>query len=128
VSFAYLDSSAFVKLFVVEAESERLRRWLAGRPRRASCALLRTEAVRALRPHGPERVARARAAFSTLRLVQLDSALLDAAGELVPDCRSLDAVHLAAARALGRDLAELVTYDRRMASAAAELGIEVVSP
>lgn len=128
MSLAYLDSSAFVKLFVAETESQQLMAWLSDWPERASCALLRTEAVRALRPHGAERLVRARAAFAAMRLVQLDDDLLDAAGELPPSCRSLDAIHLAAARALGPDLGVLVTYDRRMASAAEELGIEVVSP
>lgn len=128
MSLAYLDSSAFVKLFVAEAESQRLTAWLSDWPERASCALLRTEAVRALRPHGSEQLVRARAAFATMRLVQLDSDLLDAAGDLQVASRSLDAIHLAAALALGPDLGALVTYDQRMSAVARELGVTVVSP
>lgn len=63
-----------------------------------------------------------------LFLVALDDALLDAAGELAVDVRSLDAIHLAAARSLGRDLGAVVTYDERMIRGARELGLEVCSP
>lgn len=128
MSYAYLDSSAFVKLFAEEAESERLHAWLPQWPLRASCGLLRTEAVRALRPHGLEHVARARAALGAIRLVSLDDRLLDGAGDLSPQCRSLDAIHLAAAQALGPELGVVVTYDARMAAAAAALGFPVATP
>jgi uncharacterized protein len=42
--------------------------------------------------------------------------------------RSLDAIHLATARELGRDLAQVVTYDERMVEAAKRLGLETASP
>ena len=42
--------------------------------------------------------------------------------------RSLDAVHLAAALDLGDELQGLVTYDERLAAAAAANGIPVVAP
>lgn len=103
-------------------------RWLRRWPQRASCGLLRVEGVRAVEPHGPEAVARARRALRRLALVRLDDELLDAAADLPSELRSLDAIHLAAARALGADLGALVTYDRRMAGAAAELGMPVVAP
>lgn len=128
MSHAYFDSSAFVKLFLAEPESQRLHAYLPQWPLRASCGLLRTEVVRALRPHGDEPVARAHAAFATMRLVKLDDRLLDNAGELAPQCRSLDAIHLAAARSLGPDLGVIVTYDVRMAAAAAALGLPVAAP
>ena len=128
MSIAYLDTSAFVKTIVEEPESERLAGWLEGWPDRASCALVRTEAVRALREHGAEAIAAARVGFRTLQLVQLDERLLDAAADVPADARSLDAIHIAAALALGSDLGALVTYDRRMGSVASKLGIPVVSP
>ena len=128
MTFAYLDTSAFVKTIVEEPESERLADWLEHWPDRASCALLRTEAVRALREHGSEAIASARAGFRTLQLVQLDERLLDAAADVPADARSLDAIHIAAALALGPDLGALVTYDRRMEAVASRLGITVASP
>lgn len=128
MTVVYLDTSAFVKTIVAEPESRRLVTWLAERPDRASCALLRTEAVRALRHHGPEVVAAARGALAGLVLIRLTDTLLDAAGDLATSVRSLDAIHLAAAQELGTDLGAVVTYDERMVGAARELGLEVASP
>jgi len=128
VSLAYLDSSAFVKTIVEEPESRRLASWLPDWPRRASSELLRAEAVRAVRPHGPETVQRARDELAGVELVPVDRMLLDAAADLDVEVRSLDAIHLATALALGRDLGVLVTYDERMTRAARELAIEVAAP
>ena len=62
-------------------------------------------------------------------LLRLDDDLLDAAAEIGPiGLRSVDAIHLAAAQTLGGTLAELVTYDERMARAAAALGLTVAAP
>jgi predicted nucleic acid-binding protein len=128
VTLAYLDTSAFVKTVVEEAESGRLRARLPEWPRRASSALLRTEAVRAVRPHGSEALERAREKIEELELLHVDRSILDAAADLDVEARTLDAIHLASALALGPDLGVLVTYDARMARAAGELGIETVAP
>lgn len=126
---AYLDSSALVKLVVSEPESRALLSHLATRPARLSSSLARVEVVRAVRGAGPAAVHRARAVLARIDLVQLDDALLDAAAELAGDAlRSLDAIHVATALALGEDLAEIVTYDRRMADAAGALGLAVSAP
>jgi hypothetical protein len=42
--------------------------------------------------------------------------------------RSLDAIHLATARLLGPELTALLTYDDRLAKAAADAGIPVLAP
>ncbi len=127
---AYLDTSAFIKLVMAEAESDALRRFLMRWPARASAALLRTEAIRALRRAGYEsRVGPARRLFRTLRLIRLDEPLLDRAADLDPrEMRSLDAVHLAAALAIGPDLGVMVTYDERLADVARDAGLIVESP
>lgn len=125
----YLDSSAIVKLVVREPESTALRRYLRADAARVSCGLARVEVVRAVRPHGANAVARARAVLGRIDLVRLDDALLDAAARIdLAMLRSLDAIHLAAATALGDDLLALVTYDARMAEGAAELAMPVASP
>ena len=125
----YLDSSALVKLVVREAESSALRRYLRRRPRRVSCALARVEVIRAVRPQGPAARARARHVLERLSLLRLDDPLLDMAAKLdAPSLRSLDAIHLAAAQALGAELESLVTYDVRMTGAATDLGLRVASP
>ncbi|MGH2971844.1 MAG: type II toxin-antitoxin system VapC family toxin [Gaiellaceae bacterium] len=128
MSIAYLDTSAFVKTIVREPQSGRLASWLPDWPRRASSELLRTEAVRAVRPHGLEAVQRARAELAGVDLIPVDRMLLDVAADIDIDIRSLDAIHLASALALGSDLGVLVTYDERMIRAASELAIAVASP
>ena len=128
-SAAYLDTSAFVKLVVAEPESAALTRYLRQWPARASAALLRAEALRAVGVHGQTHVAAARRLFGGLHLVTLDDALLERAGELRPDAmRALDAIHVAAALALGSDLGVVVTYDDRLAEAARAQGLEVARP
>jgi predicted nucleic acid-binding protein len=124
----YLDSSAFVKLVVPEAESAALRRRLRKWPRRASSGLLRVEAVRAVRPSGPAAVRTARRQMARLHIVEVNRPLLDAAANLAPPLRSLDAIHLAAAQSLGDDLEVVITYDQRMAAAARVLGMVTAAP
>jgi len=126
---AYFDSSALVKLVVREAESATLRAFIRRRTGRTSCALARLEVVRAVRYHGPAATGRARQVVERIELVRIDDLLLDAAALLpVERLRSLDAIHLAAAQRLGRDLSVLVSYDERMLAAARDLGIPVASP
>lgn len=125
----YLDSSALVKLVVLEPESDALTGHLRERPSRVSCALARVEVIRAVRAHGQAAITRAGQLLARIALVRLDDALLDEAAALnATNLRSLDAIHLATARALGDGLAELITYDRRMADAAKSLGIAVSAP
>ena len=126
---AYLDSSAIVKLVVDEDETAALRTYLAGYPLRTASALVRTEVVRSVAPHGRAAVSRARALLGTLNLVRVDDALLDAAAEVQPAAvRSLDAIHLACALTLRPDPPVVVTYDLRMAEAARSYGLAVEAP
>ena len=125
----YLDSSALVKLVIAEDESSALRAYLRNRTERASSALARVEVLRSVRPHGAAAITRARALLRRVDLVQLDDELLDDAATLDAGIvRSLDAIHLAAARILGDDLSAIVTYDPRMAKAAGLLGLPVDAP
>jgi|SRR5215472_10397044 len=127
----YLDSSAFVKLFVPEPDSAALTRYLASRPLRVSAILLRTEALRAAvrATLSPQRMLLVRALLDGLVYIGADVTLGDEAGLMSPtELRSLDAIHLASARTLGTKLEALVTYDHRLAGAAAWYGMPVVSP
>ena len=127
----YLDSSALVKLVVSEAESSALRTYLAERrsDARMAAALARTEVVRAVAMHRSiEVVETARSVIARLHLVPLNNRLLDAAAtKLPPELRTLDAIHLAAAMT-APDLRAIVSYDRRLADAAATAGLAVVAP
>jgi hypothetical protein len=125
----YLDSSAIVKLVVAESESRALTRYLRDHPARVSCSLARVEVIRAVRPHGEAAVGRARQLLARISLLRLDDVLVDAAAALDgATLRSLDAIHLAAAQALGDGLVEVVTYDRRMAEAARGFGLAISAP
>jgi predicted nucleic acid-binding protein len=127
----YLDSSAFVKLFIPEPDSAALTSYLASRRHRVSAMLLRTEALRtAVRAMlSPQRMSLVRRLLDGVSLIPADATLSDEAGILrPPELRSLDAIHLATARSLGTRLAALVTYDQRLAESAAWYGIPVASP
>jgi hypothetical protein len=127
----YLDTSALVKLVIVEAETAALRAYLdeCAPDIRMSSALARTELLRAAALHGSvEVVENARNIIARLDLVALSNRLLDAAAAIMPpQLRTLDAIHLAAALTVP-DLRALVTYDSRLADAATSSGITVVAP
>ncbi len=65
-----------------------------------------------------------------VRLLPLDDVLAARAGALGAELglRSLDAIHVATAAALGRRLTEVVTYDQRMIAACDTLCLPVASP
>jgi predicted nucleic acid-binding protein len=93
-------------------------------------ALARVEVVRAVAAGGPAAVAHARRQLARVDQVNIDRVLLDEAATLAPETmlRSLDAIHLASASSIGADLRAVVTYDRRMADAAASLSLVVEAP
>jgi len=125
----YLDSSAIVKLVVREPESAALRRYLRRKRPVVSSALARTEVARALLPLGPAAVRRGEEVLASIELARVNDRVLTAAGALLlADLRSLDAIHLATAQQFGTDLARVVTYDDRLATAARALGCAVASP
>ena len=125
----YLDSSAIVKLIVPEPESQGLSEYLDGRRPFVSSALALVEVLRAVRPHGASAYRLAREVLDDMGLLEMDSALLEEAADLDDELlRTLDAIHLASASALGDDLSEVVTYDQRMIAAATLRGLPVSSP
>lgn len=130
MSALYLDSSAFVKLVVEEMESAAVRSFLASRAgRHVSSTLLRTEALRAVRHLGPDALMIVRDGLRRVDLIAIDDRILDSAGTLEPRVlRTLDAIHLATAIAVGDDLEAIVTYDERMVEAARLVGLSTATP
>lgn len=125
----YLDTSAFVKLVVPEAETPALVAYLRRWTHAVSATLLRTEALRTAARSSPASVLDVRRALRDMAFIDLTRDLLDQAGSVAPAMlRSLDAVHLAAALSLGDDLDEVVTYDLRLAAAASACGLPTSSP
>lgn len=126
----YMDSSAAVKLVLNEPGSRALATWAAAHSDDVvSSDLLRTELLRATRRGAPEHMPRARKVVESITLLSLPPATFERAAELEPyTLRSLDALHLASALELGDELDGLVTYDDRLAAAAALHGIAVIAP
>ncbi|MGH9247795.1 MAG: type II toxin-antitoxin system VapC family toxin [Acidimicrobiales bacterium] len=127
----YADTSAVVKLVQPEAGSAALRAWLGAR-RWVVSDLHRTELRRAALRTGvlaDATLVRADRLLAELDTIRLHGSVFDGAGRLEPaGLGSLDALHLAAARTLGPDLAGLVAYDDRLIAAAGHHGITTWSP
>lgn len=125
----YADTSALVKLVLEEPEAAALRLYLAEVGPVVTSALTATELVRAVRRVNRDLEAAANAVIDALTLADLEVGILAAAGTLAPpQMRTLDAIHLATALALGDELDALVTYDTRMAAAARAAGLRVEAP
>ena len=127
----YLDSSALVKLVVAEPESSALAAFLRGRSERVSSTVALAEVPLALRRagFGASERRRSREVLARIALVDVDRRILAAAAALDPsELRTLDAIHLATALAVREDVEALVTYDRRLAAAAARAHLEVSAP
>lgn len=125
----YLDTSALVKLVVAESETPALHAWATGPGRvLVACDLARTELMRAVRRVRPDLAVDARRVLDALTLLKVTTAVFETAARLDPAAlRTLDAVHLAAALALGDDLEAVVTYDERLAEACQANGLEVLA-
>ncbi len=62
-------------------------------------------------------------------MVPIDDVVLKTAASLEPkSLRTLDAIHLATALTLGRSMGAMFVYDRRLAEAARDHGMNVESP
>ena len=127
----YLDASALLKLIVPERESGALAAELEQWPDRVSAAIVRVEVLRALRRDGRSKAVHqtAEAVLDGLVLIRIDEpVLLRAAGFKNPRLRALDAIHLAAALAIGDDPEAFITYDAKLARAAVEERLTVRHP
>lgn len=125
----YADTSALAKLVLTEPESPALLAYLDGRGGVVTSALVTTELVRAVRRLQPNLEPRAYALIAGLTLIEVDREVLAAAATLPPpEMRTLDAIHLATALALGGEIEALLTYDVRMAAAARAAGLRAEAP
>ena len=126
---AYLDTSALVKLVLHEPESAALHAYVAAGDIVTS-GIARTEALRTVRRSGERELeAACRRLLDECVVIQPDQLVLEAACTIDPvELRSLDALHLATATRLQYDLTAFVCYDTRLAQAALDHGLTVVSP
>ena len=125
----YVDSSAFLKLYLDEPDGERAEallmeagEWLTGRH---TAVEVRRNLARLL--SGSD-LASARRQFTrdweNTAVVELTEEVCDAAAELAEatGARTLDALHLGVAKVVGGGTLPLVTFDLRQARVARALG------
>lgn len=134
----YADSSCVVKAYVEEAESEEVRRLLA-MPNRVATSLVCYTEVRAALARAERQRRLAPGAFNEAKITfehdwrvfdksGVDVALVRFAGDLTEQhgLRGFDAIHLASALTLQRELGEPVffsAFDDRLVEAALDSGL-----
>jgi predicted nucleic acid-binding protein len=139
----YLDTSAFIKLYVVEAGAERVRsavdaaalihaHWIAYAEMRSALARLhrmRRQSAGAYRQSKRE----FEADWRTINAIMPDERMLRRAGDLSErfELRGYDSVHLAAAESLrvghGTEFLYFASFDDRLNHAAADLGLHLLA-
>ncbi len=125
----YVDSSALLKLYFADPDSRHAEDILASDPDWITGRLTAVEVRRNLAREllGPD-LAAARQQFerdwASTAVVELTAEVCEAAAELaeVTGARSLDALHLGAAKVVGGGALPIVTFDLRQAQAARSLG------
>lgn len=143
----YWDTSALLKCYAPEPDSHAYRTLLCDRPRVVICFMHRIEIAYALRQKESRGELLPAAARRLTALFDRDADdgrfvvlpwgpdLVKAARDVLEDAlspqesvpiRTLDGIHLAAARAAG--LPGIVTTDQRMRVAAAAIGLDLVDP
>lgn len=128
---SYIDSSALLKRYVDEPDSDRAVELLTADDELVTARITTVEVRRNLaRLLGATAATAARSAFAddlrSFALVELDAATCELAATIAEQTgvRTLDALHLGAARRLGTALT-FVTFDVRQAHAARALGFAV---
>lgn len=127
-SATYLDASAILKLVIADRETTALRAYLAKRDTVVSSALSRMEVARAIQSEDPGFAVQAKAVFQRIGLIRITDSILDTAGAVSAEMPTPVTLHLATALELGRDLAQLVTYDDTVRDAAGRVDLATVSP
>jgi predicted nucleic acid-binding protein len=129
---SYVDASALLKRYVDEPDSDSADVLLSSDPELVTGRHTVVEVRRNLaRMLSGTALTESRAAFATdltsLSIVELDAATCELAATIAEQtgARTLDALHLGAARRLGTALA-FITFDHRQAQIARTLGFRVV--
>jgi predicted nucleic acid-binding protein len=131
----FLDTSALVKRYVVEHETKAVLAAMEGDPEWCASALCFSETRVTLCHLGFEEATLARLAdaleldWDRFFVVPADDACLTEAAELgcAQRVRTLDAIHLAAARRLAAEV-RFLTFDARQRDAARALGLQLAEP
>jgi len=128
----YVDSSAVLKRYVDEHDSEVAIELMATDPVLVTCRITEVEVRRNLaRLLASEDLDRQRRLFAddldAFALVRLDATTCNEAARIAEEtlCRSIDSLHLAAARRTGKGTTVL-TFDQRQARVARSIGLAVI--
>ena len=127
----YLDSSALVKLAVAEPETPGLLSWLAAQPNlvRVASSVIRVEVPRAVWRAEPSALPESYLVLRRTTEIELTDEVLSKAASIRPvTLHAIDAIHLASALVLRRELTSFVSYDKRLLAAAKEAGLATASP
>ncbi|KJL34536.1 type II toxin-antitoxin system VapC family toxin [Microbacterium azadirachtae] len=118
----YLDTSAAVKVLIVEEQTQEMRDLFGGTEPLVSSRLLELELAVALQRRGgeEERVSRV---LSRISLFTLDDGVLAKALEARSGLRALDALHLATALQLEGIVDSMLSFDRELVQRAQAAGI-----
>jgi predicted nucleic acid-binding protein len=129
MSAIYLDASAIVKLIVGEPESAALIASLDPEARHVTSRIATVEVMRAAARHGGVDVSRVLAVLDALDMIELSEDVAVRAGSITPaNLRALDAIHLASAIGIRRELTSFIAYDGRLVAAATAHALPVGSP
>lgn len=125
----YFDASALITLVGGRPYAEELDRFLAHHPDAggATSTVGLVETVRALDRMGgfPDVMHWLSSDYTEVLLTE---EIRDAAAALAGRLRTLDAIHVASAQAIGEELVALVSYDKKMIEVARGVGLPVGAP
>ncbi len=124
----YLDTSASVKLLLAEDESDALLDYLTSSDVPLVTSRVGVVELRRVGRRGGVNPDRADALAATVNVIELDAGIERLAIGLDSRLRSLDAIHLASALAVGEGLSAFVCYDGRLTAAARRAKLRVVAP
>lgn len=127
----YLDSSALVKLAIAEPESPGLLSWLTAQPNlvRVASSVIRVEVPRAVWRAEPSALPESYLVLRRTTEIELTDEVLSKAASVRPvTLDAIDAIHLASALVVRRELTSFVSYDKRLLAAAKEAGLPTASP
>lgn len=127
---AYIDASAFVKLFALEPESAAMVAAIdAGLGNLVASEILAIEVSRAaIRIGGEAPIAAARLLRRVALLPLSDEVREQACRVGPPELRTLDAIHLSTAISVSERIDTVLTYDGRLGEACTAAGLRVWAP
>ncbi len=127
---AYIDTSALVKLFKAEPETNAFRTALRDLPVQVASELIRVEAICTARRLGGEDVLkRANEALERINLIPISPEILElATNAYTSPLRAMDAIHLATALTAREDLGAMFVYDNDLYAAAQAHHLNPLAP